>query len=50
MDLQKLSKDAARALEDHKLILWEEQEKVAQIINGIMAHGIKNMVKDFYDR
>ena len=50
MDLQKLSKEAACALEDHKLISWDQQEEVAQIINGIMAHGIKNMVKDFYDR
>ena len=50
MDLQKLSEQAARALEDHKFIKYEEQEKVANIIKVIMAHGIKNMVKDFYDR
>jgi len=49
MDLQKLSEQAARALEDHKLIAYEAQGKAADIIKVIMGHGIKRMVEDFYD-
>ena len=49
MDFKELSKEIARALEDHKLIAWDQQDKTADIVFAFMKRGIDDIVRDFYD-
>ncbi len=49
MDIKKLSKDIASALEDHALIAWDQQGKTAEIVSSFVNEFIKREIREFYD-
>tara|TARA_B100000925_G_C21786773_1_gene378702 strand:- start:494 stop:643 length:150 start_codon:yes stop_codon:yes gene_type:complete len=49
MDIKKLSKDIASALEDHALIAWDQQNTTAQIVHSFVNEFIKKEIREFYD-
>ena len=49
MDVNKLAEDIAFALEDHKLIHWNQKPKTAEIVKSFVNEHLKKAVKEFYD-
>jgi len=49
MEIKELADNIARALEDHKLIAWEQQSKTSQIVATFVDRYLRDCVKDFFD-
>ncbi len=49
MDVKKLAEDIAFALEDHKIIHWNQKHKTAEIVRSFVTEHLKRTIKDYYD-